>query len=107
MYFLRIQNYEENIKKQIEVEMQDIFAQIKQEDLTEDLQMVASSCGIETVRNLLRNCAGMSIYVPRISRLDHFIMRYIRESRGKSFKQIASELGVSEQYIKRLFKSMR
>ncbi len=95
------------LKEQIEGKMQDIFGEISHEDLTEDLRIVASTCGIETVRNLLRNCAGMSIYIPRISRLDQFIVRYIRESRGKSFKQIARELGVSEQYIKRLFKSMR
>ncbi len=85
--------------------MNDIFSKIEQSDLTDDLQIIAEVCGIETVRSLLRNCGGMSIYVPKISRLDNFVFRYMKENKEKTFKQIARELGVSEQYIKKLFRN--
>lgn len=85
----------------------DIYSKIEIEDLTEDLKLVAQACGIETVRTLLRFCAGLSIYVPKIARLDRFIVRYIRENSDKNFKLIASELGVTEQFIKKLFREMR
>jgi len=82
----------------------DIFSKVEYQDLTEDLKLIADSCGIETVRALLRYCAGISIYIPRIARLDKFILRYIQENSSKPFKLIASELGVTEQFIKKLFR---
>lgn len=68
------------------VEKQDIFAQITKEDLTNELLIVANSCGIEVVRELLRNCAGVTIYVPKVSYLNKFISRYIRENLDKNLK---------------------
>lgn len=85
----------------------DVFTKVEIEDLTDDLKLVAHACGIETVRNLLRNCAGISIYVPKIARLDNFVRRYIKENSDKPFKQIASELGVTEQFIKKLFREKK
>ncbi|ROL56277.1 hypothetical protein D9V84_08900 [Bacteroidetes/Chlorobi group bacterium Naka2016] len=87
--------------------MKDIFSKVEVEDLTDDLKLVANACGIETARNLLRHCAGMSIYIPKIARLDKFIERYIKENSTKNFKIIANELGVTEQFIKKLFRQMR
>lgn len=85
----------------------DIFERITKDDLTNDLKILADTCGIEVVQNLLRNCAGLTIYVPKISHLDKFIIRYIRENSYKSFKLIAKELGVSEQHIRNVFRSFR
>ncbi len=85
----------------------DIFAKVQLEDLTDDLKLIAHACGVETVRLLLRSCAGMSIYVPKIARLEKFILRYIKENSNKPFKLIASELGVTEQFIKKLFREKR
>lgn len=85
----------------------DIFGKIMQEDLTNDLQIVAETCGIEVVQNLLRNCSGLTIYVPKISHLDRFILRYVRENSHKSFKVIARELGVTEQHIRNIFRNIR
>ncbi|MGB9771852.1 MAG: Mor transcription activator family protein [Candidatus Kapaibacteriota bacterium] len=87
--------------------LKDIFSKVEIEDLTEDLKLIANSCGIDTVRILLRYCSGMSIYIPKIARLERFIERYIKENSSKNFKQIASELGVTEQFIKKLFKEMK
>lgn len=85
----------------------DIFERITKDDLTNDLKILADTCGIEVVQNLLRNCASLTIYVPKISHLDKFIIRYIRENSYKSFKLIAKELGVSEQHIRNVFRSFR
>lgn len=84
----------------------DIYSKLEVEDLTEDLKLFAMSCGIETVRSLMKNCAGLSIYIPKLARLDRFIMKYIRANSQKSFKEIARDLGVTEQHIKRLFREM-
>ncbi|MFN3306267.1 MAG: hypothetical protein ACK42Z_03660 [Candidatus Kapaibacteriota bacterium] len=85
----------------------DVFTKVELNDLTEDLKLIANACGIDTVRMLLRYCAGMSIYIPKIARLEKFILRYIKENSDKSFKQIASELGVTEQFVKKLFRQMK
>lgn len=85
----------------------DVFTKLEISDLTDDLKLIANACGIDTVRMLLRYCAGMSIYIPKLARLDKFILRYIRENSDKSFKQIATELGVTEQFVKKLFRQMK
>lgn len=85
----------------------DIYSKIEIEDLTEDLKLIANACGMETVRMLLRSCAGLSIYIPKIARLERFVLRYIKENSNKNFKVIASELGVTEQFIKKLFREMK
>ncbi|MGQ9819248.1 MAG: hypothetical protein ACUVQ1_04900 [Candidatus Kapaibacteriales bacterium] len=88
-------------------EKKDIFAQIIEDDLTNDLLIIANSCGIEVAGDLLRNCAGITIYVPKVSHLEKFISRYIRENLDKNFKIIAPELGVSEQHIRNIFRNNR
>lgn len=80
--------------------MNEVFDYISQEELTEDLQMLADVCGMDTVRLMLRNFSGLSFYVPRISRLDGFIDRYMKDNKEKSLKTIALELGVSSQFLK-------
>ncbi|MBM2814661.1 MAG: hypothetical protein HW421_1423 [Ignavibacteria bacterium] len=84
--------------------MKDVFEQVCFHDLTPDLQLLAESFGIEIVRNLLRNFGGISFYIPKMSRLDGFIIKYIKENSGKSLKIIASELGVSEHFLRVLSK---
>ncbi len=86
---------------------QDIYEQIEFDDLTEDLKMLADGCGIDTVRNLLRYFGGINFYIPKISRLDGFILKYISRNREKSQKQIACELNVSEYFLRLLQKRNR
>lgn len=78
----------------------DIFDRIEREDLTEELLLISDVCGIETVQILLRHYSGLSFYIPKISRFDGFVIRYINENLSKSCKEIANELSVSEQYIR-------
>ena len=72
------------------------------EELPFDLQFVADKCGIDTALELLKNLQGTTIYIPKISRLRDYAIRYIKENYSKNTKQLAAELGVSENYIRNL-----
>ncbi len=80
--------------------MNDVYEIIQEAELTPDLQIMADLCGIDIVRTLLRTLPGMSFYIPKITRLDSFVRRFISINRDKSRKQIAKELNVSENYLK-------
>lgn len=80
----------------------DVYSLIEHNELTEDLQMIANVCGIESVKLLLREFGGMSFYVPKLTRLEKFVRKYVHENPDKSLKMIATELSVSEQYLKNM-----
>jgi len=82
--------------------MKDIYEKIEIADLTEDLELIANVVGIEVLRNLLRNLQGAYHYIPKISRLEKFVIRYLSQNQNKTIKQIAIELGVSTQYLWKL-----
>lgn len=82
--------------------MKDIFEKIEKSDLTEDLSLIADAMGLEVVRNLMRNLSGLYVYIPRISRLEKFVRRYMEENSEKPFKEIALDLNVSSQYLWKL-----
>jgi hypothetical protein len=84
----------------------DIYDKIEEDDLPVDLQIIASLCGMEIVRMLFRNCQGMNIYVPKLSRMDSFITKYIKSNPNKSFKQMALELRLSEQFLRNFYNNM-
>lgn len=84
--------------------MRDSYDLLIFEDLNSDLKMVASACGIDNVRCMLRNFNSMSIYFPKFSYFRECIIRYIRENPDRTIKQIALELDISEQYVKNLIK---
>ena len=72
------------------------------DELTDDLQFVAEKCGIDIVFDLLKNLQGTNIYIPKVSRLKDYNIRYIETNKDKSIKQLADELGVSENHIRKL-----
>ena len=84
--------------------MPDVYDHIDIDDLTEDLQLIAEICGMEAIRNLLRHYSGLNIYVPKISRLDRFILKYIGKNRSRPIKQLALELKISEHHLRNLLK---
>jgi hypothetical protein len=86
--------------------MADIYEGIEKEDLTEDLDMIADVCGIESVRKLMRNYPGLSFYIPKVARLDTFVVRYLKINKRRGFKQIAKDLGVSESYLRKVARNI-
>ena len=72
------------------------------EELPADLQFVADKCGIDTAMELLKKLQGTNIYVPKMSRLTNYVSRYIKHNIEKKNKELANELGVSENFIRRL-----
>jgi hypothetical protein len=78
-----------------------VINQIENEDLTPDLQLIAELIGLDNVRCLIDNLSGVNIYIPKISRLSNFIERYVKSNKERSVKQLARELTVSEQLVKK------
>jgi len=85
----------------------DIFNLVKENDLTPDLILMADICGLEAVRQMLRQFPGMGFYIPKLSRLDSFVNRYIKDNLHKPVKILAKDLNVSEQYLKKLCREWR
>ncbi len=82
--------------------MADIFDIMSDEDLTPDLKMLKEICGEDTVKKLLRNLGGLSFYIPKITRLDSLVAKYMKNHKEKDCKLIAKELKVSLQYLKKV-----
>jgi hypothetical protein len=84
--------------------MKDVYELLTEEDLTSDLQLLQDICGIDTIRSLLRNFGGLSFYIPKITRLDSLVLKYVKAHSDETYKKIAKELNVSEQFLKLLIK---
>jgi hypothetical protein len=82
--------------------MKDAFDILEIEDLTPDLKLIADTCGLEPTKSLLRTLSGMYLYIPKISRLEPLIQRYIKIFPDKNYKVLASELNVSEVFLKKV-----
>jgi hypothetical protein len=82
--------------------MQDKLYLIEYEDLTPDLQLLADVIGMDTTRIILRELAGVYLYIPNISRLERFVLRYLTSNIEKPVKKTANELGVSAQFLWKL-----
>lgn len=70
-------------------------------DLTADLMILADVIGIDKLELLMKEYGGGNFYIPKISSLDKFVQRYLKNNKSKSPKQLASELKVSENFIKK------
>lgn len=88
----------------MEKKMQDIFDLCRSEDLPQDLQLIERACGLDTVKLFLRKFSGISFYIPKLTRFDTLIIKFIEVNKNKSLKEIASELNVSEQFLRTLIK---
>jgi predicted transcriptional regulator len=84
--------------------MIDYFEQINYDDLTPDIRLIADVCGIEAVREILRNLNGLQFYIPKVTSFERFVYRYINENNHKTIKEIARELDVTEYYLKSVIK---
>jgi hypothetical protein len=82
-----------------------IIDMIEINELPEDLEILARNCGMDPVRFLLREYQSQAFYIPKITRLDSFIKRFIRLNSGKTYNQIAKLLGVSQPFIKKMARS--
>ncbi|MFP4544549.1 MAG: hypothetical protein ACLFQU_09960 [Candidatus Kapaibacterium sp.] len=87
--------------------MKHIYDSISRDELTPDLQLIADICGLDTVRQLLKEYPGMNFYIPKVTRLDSFVSRIVRENKDSSIKHLALKLGVSEQYLRILRKKQK
>jgi len=69
----------------------------------DDMKLVAEQCGMEVAIILLEKLNGIIIYIPKIAADKRFIKKYVNENYdGRNAKNLAVEIGVSEQYIYKL-----
>ncbi len=81
--------------------MKDAYDMMTLDDLTPDMQILEEMIGLDVLRSILRHYGGLTFYIPKITRFDSLIKKYIRQFPDKSRKQLARELNVSEQYLKK------
>lgn len=84
--------------------MNDIFDMLEEDDLTTDLQLLSDVCGIEIVKQIIKDLNGLNFYIPKITHLETLVMRYAKLNKHKPIKIIAKELGISEPHLKNLLK---
>ena len=84
--------------------MANVYEQIRREELTPDLQLLAEICGMDSLRKILESLNGLSFYIPKMTRFERFIIRYLSENPDEKMKETAKKLGVSEQYLNNLSK---
>ena len=66
--------------------MDKIFDFMTKEDLTPDLGMLESVLGMDIIKKLLKEFSGMSFYIPKITRLDSLIMKYIEKIKERQLR---------------------
>lgn len=81
--------------------MRDAYELMTLEDLTPDMQILEEMIGLDVLKEILRHYGGLTFYIPKITRFDSLIKKYIKLFPEKTFKQIARELKVSEQFLKK------
>lgn len=70
-------------------------------DLNPDLLDLANVIGLDLLEKLIKSFGGANYYIPKISSFDTFVDRYIKINQNKTYKQLARELNVSENFIKK------
>lgn len=81
----------------------DLYQQLQNEDLSDDLKMLAEICGMDVVITLMKNYAGLQFYIPRISSFKNVYKRaLLNESKLISNKDLAAKYDVSEEYIRKI-----
>ena len=44
----------------------DVYDLITEDDMTEDLKMLTGICGMDTMKEILRNFGGLNFYIPKL-----------------------------------------
>lgn len=70
-------------------------------DLNPDLTDLADVIGLDLLEELILKFGGANYYIPKISSLDNFVDRHIKSNKNKTYKQLARDLNVSENFIKK------
>lgn len=81
------------------------------EDLSDDLQIVASACGMEIAVSLMIHCPGVQIYVSRPESVMEVVRRYKLATFGDrpltdtEVKRLSIELGKSVGWVRKAISS--
>lgn len=84
--------------------LDEILNYLEPEDLHGDMEFVNEMAGMDIVKFLIKNSAGIRLYVPKISAFNQAIVRFFEKNKGlaydaKELRTIAKKTGLSERYI--------
>lgn len=80
------------------------------DDLSDDMKLVAQSCGLEVARSLIANCPGIQVYIPRPEHMNDTMRRFIidrlkgRVATEQEVKALAVELRKSPRYVRQVMR---
>ena len=87
--------------------MNEITKIVRVEDMpSDDMRLVAESCGLDVALRLMQGVGGMSIYVPK----NPFVIlleRIIRQNEEINYKELAMATGMTERYVRNLARRVR
>ena len=84
------------------------LAMISEDDLSEDLKIVADRCGLDVAVRLADKCAGLAIYIRPARRLDEVKERFVsRHFNGSNRHNIALALDCSSRWVYEIAKKAR
>lgn len=82
------------------------------DDLTDDMKLIADSCGIEVARSLIANCPGLQIYIPRPEHMKGLVQKYMMERYSgkriseREIKELSVELKKSPSFLRNVVRGM-
>jgi Mor family transcriptional regulator len=85
----------------------DIYDLITEDDFTSDLKLLSTICGVEITREIIRCLGGINFYIPKITKLDSFVIAYLKNNKQKSIKELAQDLKISEQSVRNVQNRMK
>lgn len=79
---------------------------LEESDLPEHFRIVSELCGIDLAKTLIERLGGTSISIPKPTRIESIVIKYVKDNKDKCDKRLATELELSERTIKRLTKKL-
>lgn len=83
---------------------QELLQHLRAEDLPDNLKFVAEVMGLDVVRRLIAECAGLPLYVPRVARMKQLIARYVDKSKPspRELQQLARDLNITIRHLRKI-----
>ena len=87
--------------------MNDIIKDIRIEDMpSDDMRLVAESCGLDVALKLMSRIGGTSIYIPK-NPFALLISRILRQGKDVDYKKIAVATGMTERYVRNIARRVK
>jgi len=91
----------------------DLIQHLAIDDLSDDMKLIAQSCGLDVARSLMEKCPGVQIYIPRSEHIEALILREMHRRYGarkltaSEIKAMSIELRKSPAYVRKVAKKLK